>query len=376
MTSRGGRSRVGAWQATPGTPRRLRSRAAAWLGALGAALLLWTAAPLAAQRDVVRSAEPAGILDARDDVPRGAKRFDAGRFTVVAYPSDERLAQHVLRTAQANDTFPGLPRPAAHVVIAIAPNGDTFRDWAGPSAPAWGAAVAFPALQRVIMQGSRAGSNAGDPTVTLRHELAHLALHEALGDFPPRWFDEGYASVAAGEWGREEALAASIGLAVRGVPSLEALELLFYRGAGDAEMAYALAHRAVMDLMALDPERGLREFFVQWRASGSFEVAVRQAYGITSARFEQQWQRETRRRYGALALLANLSLAFGLFVVVLGPLIWHRRRRDRARLAALRAADAAQEAAAAQEALEAMLAAEPAPDEEPGVSVDSSPRPV
>jgi hypothetical protein len=217
--------------------------------------------------------------------------------------------------------------------------------------------VAFPALQRVIMQGSRAGSDAGDPLVTLRHELAHLALYEALGDLPPRWFDEGYASVAAGEWGREEALAASIGLALRGTPSLDELELLFYRGAGDAEMAYALAHRAVADLMTLDPARGLTLFFRNWKATQSFEGAVRQSFGMTSLGFEQQWQRQTRRRYGALALLANLSLGFGVFAVVLGPFLWNRRRRDRRRLEALRVADAAQEAAQRASALEAMLAA-------------------
>lgn len=332
-----------------------------WCGGvrrLAAGLALWSmsallASPLVAQRDVVRTA-PAPLSES--DVPTGALRFDAGRFTVVAFARDERLARTVLRLAQERDSFPGLPRPSARVLIAIAPDAERFREWAGPSAPAWGAAVAFPALQRVVMQGSRAGSDAGNPEVTLRHELAHLALYEVLGDLPPRWFDEGYASVSAGEWGREEALAASIGLAVRGAPTLEGLELLFYRGSSDAEMAYALAHRAVADLMALDTDRGLSLFFVHWKATGSFERALRQAYGVTSAGFEQSWQRQTRRRYGALALVANLSLAFGLFAVVLGPFIWQRRRRDRERLQALRVADAAQDAAQQQSMLEAMLA--------------------
>jgi len=324
---------------------------------LSLALLLTVVAvrPVQSQRDVLR-APGARTGDAlRDQLPSGALRLDGGRFTVVAYPADERLARHVLLAAQANDSFPGLRRPQARVLIAIAPNAGTFSEWAGPSAPEWGAAVAFPALQRVILQGSRSGSGAGDPLVTLRHELAHLALFESMGDLPTRWFDEGYASVAAGEWGREEALAASVGLAVRGVPTLEGLELLFYRGAGDAEMAYALAHRAVLDLMTRGGEAGLRPFFAYWKATGSFEIAVRQAYGVTSDGFEKQWQRQTRRRYGALALLTNLSLAFGVFAFVLGPFVWHRRRRDRERLAALRAADAAQEAAQRQSALDAML---------------------
>jgi len=321
----------------------------AWLG------LLLAVTPLPAQRDVMRGAP---VPWTGSVVPSGAIRLDAGRFTVVAFPSDERLARTVLRVAQTNDTFPGLPRPRAGVLIAIAPDAERFRAWAGPSAPEWGAAVAFPALQRIVMQGRRAGSDAGSPEVTLRHELAHLALHEALGDLPPRWFDEGYASVSAGEWGREEALAASIGLAVRGAPTLEGLELLFYRGASDAELAYALAHRAVADLMLLDAERGLTLFFANWKATGSFELALRQSFGLTSAGFEQAWQRQTRRRYGALALLANLSLAFGVFAVVIGPFIWQRRRRDRERLQALRVADAAQEAAQRQSMLEAMLEAE------------------
>ncbi len=323
-----------------------------------------------AQRDVVRAPSVPGAANTTDSLaeelrvglPTGAQRIDEGRFTVVAYASDAKLARAMLSAAIKNDSFPGIRRPRANVLIAIAPDAARFRAWAGPSAPEWGAAVAFPSLQRVIMQGARAGSDAGDPTAVLRHELAHLALYEAMGDLPTRWFDEGYASVAAGEWGREEALAASVGLAIRGVPTLEQLELLFYRGASDAQMAYALAHRAVADLQARDPNNGLRIFLDAWKESGSFEQGVRRAYGMTSADFEKEWQRVTRRRYGTLALLANLSLAFGVFVLVLGPLVYQRRKRDKARLQAMRVADAAQEAAFRQSMLDAMLAADHPPD--------------
>ncbi|HET7621085.1 MAG TPA: hypothetical protein VFK39_04190, partial [Gemmatimonadaceae bacterium] len=121
-------------------------------------------------------------------------RLDSGRITVVAYPRDTRLAHSVLDTAVASDSFPGLPRPRNRILIAIAPDERRFRDWIGAGAPEWGAAVAIPSEHRIVMQGSRAGSDAGDPMRVLRHELAHLALHEYLGDLPPRWFDEGYAS--------------------------------------------------------------------------------------------------------------------------------------------------------------------------------------
>ncbi|GLC26475.1 peptidase MA family metallohydrolase [Roseisolibacter agri] len=296
-------------------------------------------------------------------VPRGAERFDAGRFTVVAYPADRPLARSLLAEAQRRDTFPGLPRPHARVLIAVAPDARRFRDWIGPAAPEWGAAIAFPALQRIVMQGRTAGSDAGDPRSVLRHELAHLALHEALGDLPPRWFDEGYASFAAGEWGRDETLATNLTLLARGMPTLDTLEAGFYEGAAEAEASYALAFRAVSDLSELDRERGLTLFFRYWKETGRFDAAVRQAYGITATAFEKQWQERTRRRYGMLALVANLSLATSIFLVAFLPLWIMRRRRDRRRLEALRQADEIAEREA--RALDALLGETPVPDAAP-----------
>ncbi len=278
---------------------------------------------------------------------------------MIAAPRDERLARSLLTAALAQDTFPGLPRPEAHVVIAIAPDAARFREWVGPHAPEWGAAIAILDEQRIVMQGSRAGSDAGDPRVVLRHELAHLALHEAMGPLPPRWFDEGYASVAAGEWNRESTFETSIGLVWHTLPSRTALEEGFYQGASRAEWSYAIAHRVVTELSALDPHNGMRNFFREWKASGSFEVGLRTAFGMTSAQFDRHWQSQTRQRYGALALLANLSLVAGVFGVLLGPLFVLRKRRDRRKLDAMRRADAAQEQALRESALAMLLATDP-----------------
>ncbi|HUF30307.1 MAG TPA: hypothetical protein VMM77_06540 [Gemmatimonadaceae bacterium] len=285
-------------------------------------------------------------------------RFDQGRFTVVAFPRDETLARSMVAAAAGRDTFPGLPRSRDRVLIAIAPDAARFREWVGPYAPEWGAAIAFPEERRIIMQGSAAPSSAGDPIRVLRHELAHLALHEALGTMPPRWFDEGYAAYAAGEWGREEVLATSYALLVRGLPSLDSLDRWFGGGSSQAGSAYALAYRAVSDLAALDRERGLSLFFQYWERTGSLDRAVREAYGITFSGFEQQWRRRTMRRYGALALFADLTLALGLMTLFILPLFIARRRRDRRRLAALVAADEATDRAARESALEELLKSE------------------
>jgi peptidase MA superfamily protein len=284
------------------------------------------------------------VQAAVDTVP---VRLDGGRFSVYAIPRDDRLARALLAAAVQHDTFPGLPRPTAHVVIAVAPDAAHFLSWVGPAAPEWGAAVAFPDRQRIVVQGGRAGSSAGDPVVTLRHELAHLALHEFLDGEVPRWFDEGYASYAAREQMRDEILATNVALALRGVPTFASLDSGLVGREGDAVVSYALAYRAVSDLAALDPARGLSLFFAYWRSSGSLDLAVRRAYGLPLDRFEAQWRSRTRRRYGALAVASDLAFATVVFLILLAPLYVARRRRDRARLEALRMAERAAEANAA-----------------------------
>lgn len=283
-------------------------------------------------------------------------RVQRGRFTVIADARDERLAQSLLDGALANDSFPGLPKPKLAVLIAIAPDGARFSQWVGASAPEWGAAIAFPDQQRIVMQGSRAGGDAGNPLVVLRHELAHLALHEIMGNLPTRWFDEGYASVAAGEWNRESAFETSVTLVWRTLPSLDQLERGFAGGASEAQWSYALAHRVVSELESLDATNGLTNFFAYWKETRSFERAIRDAFGLTSTQFDRYWHMRTRQRFGALAVIGNLSLIIGVFGVLLGPLFWMRRQRDKRRLEVMRAADVAQERALRASMLEVLLA--------------------
>jgi hypothetical protein len=286
------------------------------------------------------------------------QRLDRGRFTIVAFPPDLPLARSLLAQAAGNDTFPGLPRPRTRALIAIAPDARRFREWTGAGAPDWGAAIAIPDEHRIVIQGSRASSDAGDPRAVLRHELAHLALHEYLGSLPPRWFDEGYAGYAAGEWSRDEVLAANIGLVLHGIPaSLDSLEEDFHGGASRASGAYALAYRAVSDLAALDPQRGLSLFFSYWKETGSIDLAMRRAFGLTKPAFEAEWRSRTMHRYGIIALVANVSLLFAILAFLLFPLLWIRHRRNRRRLNALRAAESANDKAIVDE-VQRLLAGE------------------
>lgn len=292
----------------------------------------------------------------------------SGRFTVVAPRRDERLARSLLGSALARDSFPGLPRPQRSVRIELAGDATDFRARTA-GAPEWGAAIAIPDEQRIVMQGSRAGSDAGDPRPVLRHELAHLALHEAMGALPPRWFDEGYAGVAAGEFSREQVFETSLGMVWRTLPSLEALEDGFQHGGIEAGWSYAIAYRVVSELEQLGGPAGLDQFFTYWKGTGSFEKAVRQAFGMTGEGFEKHWKQQTRRRYGALSVVTNVSAAVGLFALLLVPLFVMKRGRDQRKLEAMRVADAVQEARERESALQALLDAQsglPDPSPLPG----------
>lgn len=292
-------------------------------------------------------------------------QFSEGRLTVIAEARDAVLARSLLTAAVARDTFSGLPRPRQTVLIVIAADRRRFREYAGDVTPEWGSAFAFPAERRIVMQGSSAGADAGDPHVVLRHELAHLVLHEFLGDLPPRWFDEGYASFAANEWGRDQALATNIALALKGMPVLDSLDAGFAAGATRASATYALAYRAVADLAALDRVHGLSLLFAYWPRSGGLDQAIRAAFGITLADFEKRWRSQTRRRYGGLAVFADITVATLLLLFVITPLYLIRRQRDKLRLEAMRAREAQQEQREREAIVDALLRGLPPPTDSP-----------
>ena len=339
-----------------------------WIGRIRAILCGLVLLPASASIRPSRVPRPASGAPQQD----APLRLDRGRFTVVCYPQDEKLAMALLARAVSNDSFPGLPRPGQRVLIAIAPDQRRFREWAGAGAPEWGAALAFPDSRRIVMQGQSASSDAGDPLAVLRHELAHLALHEYLGDLPPRWFDEGYASYAARELTRNELLATNFALALRGMPTFDELDDRFTEGATSAQAAYALAYRAVDDMASIDTSHGLTLLFEHWKASGSLDRAVRAAYGMTLLTFERDWQQRTRRRYGGLALFSDLTLASIIVLLIITPLYLARRRRDRRRMAALVAADVAAERLALDPIEQLLGEVVEAPDATPPARGDAS----
>src|SRR5207249_214361 len=126
-----------------------------------------------------------------------------GRVTAVAWPSQQALAVELAQTADEAAPFPGVgPLPDRPIRVILAPTRATFDSLTRGRLPGWSEGAAFPEAGTIVLLSDRPSARL---SVALRHELAHLALRTRVRRRLPLWFEEGYAAVAAGEWGRLDA---------------------------------------------------------------------------------------------------------------------------------------------------------------------------
>lgn len=254
-------------------------------------------------------------------------------------PTDSLRAEAVLAALEGQMPLPALsPDLPRGVTVILASDEETFRRAAGGHPPDWSAAVALPGLNRIVIPAVASERARGQPLWRiLRHEWAHVGLHQALpGLRVPRWFDEGYAQWAAG-WDRLSAWRLRVLMALGRTPPLDSLDLRWPGDRSSAEGAYLLGATAVEYLVDSSGERGLRVFLDVWRDERNFETALRRVYGVSSAQFEEDWRAFVRRRYGWVYVFTHSALAWAGLAVIALLLFRVRRRRDREHLARLRA---------------------------------------
>jgi len=241
-----------------------------------------------------------------------------------------KLAIALAERADAPAVWPGLGRRATEPLrLIIVPDAARMRQLSGGRAPAWGAGIALPGSRTIMVR-----ADAQDPLTVLRHELAHLALRRAVRVRLPRWFDEGYAAYAAGEWGRLEALKLNLSVVRRGTPELAELDGALRGRSPAAEASYALAMSAVMELARRNPTGSLDPLMALLSGGEEFNAAVVRTTGLTEGRFAAEWRRSVHRRYGLLSwmLAGGLWAAVAIGVILAAAA---RRRADRPRRRAL-----------------------------------------
>src|SRR5262249_55517805 len=201
-------------------------------------------------------------------------------------------------------------------------------------APPWAIGVAYPDVG-VVSVATRRGPHVADPSSTLRHELAHLALGAALGDRAPHWLHEGFAYQHSGEWSwdRTETLA---GMAwFRGIVPIDDLDHSFPAEEQPANRPYAesydfvgyLSRRGRCEAPAADGAGWpFRRFLTEIGHGADLDAAAHRAFGKPIHALFEEWSSDLSKRY-LLAPVGLLGLAVWVLCAMLLALAWWRKRR-------------------------------------------------
>ena len=264
----------------------------------------------------------------------------------IEYPSSRpRLGSAIAAILQQSTPLPALPAQAPAfgrpIRIVVADSDAHFDSITSGAIPEWGAGVANPQAGIIVIPGYSGGraTNSNMRSV-LRHELAHIALHRYLEPARiPRWFNEGYATWAAGDLDVEAGWRLRIAFATNNAPPLDSLELEWPTATNDAQLAYLISASVIEYLVRESGEAALASFLERWRTTQNMEAALAQTYHVSVDQLETYWRKDVRSRYGWFAVLTQTAAFMSLATLILITLFAIRRRRDRKKLAALKAAE-------------------------------------
>jgi hypothetical protein len=226
-----------------------------------------------------------------------------------------RLGQQVLRKV--------------HVRIARTPGEMSTLAPEGAPYPKYASGVAYSEIGLVLLTLTPVHPNALDDVgEVFRHELAHIALGDAVGESNrvPHWFNEGLAVHLSGESSllRLRTLWSAT-LSGRLIP-LERLDATFPADAVAADLAYAEAADVVRFLLRQQERERFPRLIERVHDGQSFATALRDAYGLDFVSLEYEWREEIARKYSFWPVLFSGTIIWfgvlGLFV-----LAWQKRRR-------------------------------------------------
>jgi len=266
-------------------------------------------------------------------IPAGFNTHDAGWIRFIYHPSSRERVQPLIAQAEAvrHDLTQRLGFPVlseVRVEIARTPGEMATFAPSGAPYPEYAAGVAYSELGLVLL--SLTPIHAGqeqDLGEVFRHELAHVALHDALnGQSVPRWFNEGFAVFASGESSFTRMKTLSMATVGGSLIPLRDLERSFPDDETKAQVAYAEAVDVLRFLVRREDAHRFRALVSELREGKNLDQAVLDAYAVDLATLELEWRDDASRRYTFMPLL--LSGTF-FWVIALALAVWAWRRRKR-----------------------------------------------
>jgi hypothetical protein len=328
-------------------------------------------------RDTDSSAEVESRREAPNDAPRshggtlrlpgvpaGFNTYDGGWIKFVYHPSIRERVQPLIADAAAARTtmteWVGQP-VLSEVRVVVARTPGEMEEMAPPNAPypKYAAGVAYPEIGLVLLTIAPVHPNSNHELgEVFRHELAHVALEDAVNGHPvPRWFNEGFAVMASGETSFVRMHTLWTASLADNLLSLAQLERTFPSNENEADIAYAQAADVVRFLVRREEKHRFRGLVSRLRDGETMDAALLNSYGEETATLESEWREDIAKRYTFWPVLTSGTVIWagtlGLFAMG-----WRKRRRK----AAVTLARWEREEAAEDEARRNLaLRADPAP---------------
>ncbi len=242
-----------------------------------------------------------------------------------------------------------------HVRLAEDPSQMATLAPVGAPYPKYAVGVAYSRLGLILLtvEPVHAGSD-HDLYETFRHELAHVALHQAVErQRVPLWFNEGLAIHLSKEkaFGRMQTLWTAT---VSGnLLPLSEIERRFPDDVVGVPLAYAQSADVVRYLLRQEDQERFQLLIKRVRRGQAFDSAMYDAYGIDTQGLEYNWREDVQGRYSIWPMLFS-GTAIWVFAIALATVAWRRKRKRQtqtlARWAKEEATQDAREAAVAAKA--------------------------
>jgi len=259
------------------------------------------------------------------------------------------------------------------VEVRIVRDADEMARLAPPERPPpkYAAGVAYPALKLVLVSLVDPKSFEGTDLVeVLKHELAHVALEDAVGGHHvPRWFNEGLAIHLSGELAVARLQTLSQASLSGTLLPLADIDRRFPDSPHEVNIAYAESADFVRFLLRDQDSERFRGLVDRVSRGDSFDRALTDSYGAPLRNLEFQWRDDLSHRFSVWPALVGGTAVWMISVGALVIAYVKRRKKAKATLArwAIEEAEEDRIALEARAAEEALLRSIPPPAQLPSI---------
>jgi hypothetical protein len=282
---------------------------------------------------------PTVVASARDipPVPANYIRKDLGWLQLSYPPSASERVAPIVRDADAVKAElvealgqPVLERVEVRIALTTADMARLAPVHAPP--PEYASGVAYNGMHFVLVSMLQPrGAEAVDIEETFRHEMAHVALEDAVaGRHVPVWFNEGLAITLSNEiaFARRETLMKATWQGTL-IP-LSDLDRSFPRDNHEVSVAYAQAADFMQFLRRREDRARFVSMIERVRDGQAYDRAISDAYGSDLRKLEFQWRSELERRFSIIPALTGGGIIWVGVIGALGFAYVRRRRRSKA----------------------------------------------